>query len=370
MRVTFVLPSADLSGGCKVVAIHARGLQDRGHDVEVVVPKYAELTRRGALREAWRRKDPSYLFSDERFRPLRENHLVHQNAPFRFTEHVGPVLARDVPDADVIIATWWETAEWIQPFPRSKGVKSYFVQGLETDYPFQPRDRVIATLRLPYRQITVSQWLVDKVQELAPGADIQLAMNGVEAGKFPFSRRPKNDRPTAGFMFSTAGFKGMDTLRDAVEHIRKAVPDVRLVSFGSAKPGPEAPLPERTDFRYSPPQAEIPGIYASCDVWILSSRSEGFGLPALEAMACGTPVVATRVGGPIDVIDDGVNGHLVNIEDPAALAQKTVEVLRAEPAAWEAMSFAARRSAERFTWSQGIDQFEAALTRAITPTRT
>ena len=60
----------------------------------------------------------------------------------------------------------------------------------------------------------------------------------------------------------------------------------------------------------------------------MPSLMEGLGLSVMEAQACGIPVVASRVGGLVDLIDDGRSGYLVAINDPAALARRVIEILR------------------------------------------
>ncbi len=65
----------------------------------------------------------------------------------------------------------------------------------------------------------------------------------------------------------------------------------------------------------------MPALLARCSLFVLPSRSEGISLTLLEAMACGLPTVATRVGGNPEVVLDGETGLLVPSDDPAALAK-------------------------------------------------
>jgi len=86
---------------------------------------------------------------------------------------------------------------------------------------------------------------------------------------------------------------------------------------------------------------------AQADVFVLSSRYEGFGNVLIEAMACGVPVVATTSAGTRDIVADGVNGLLVERHEPAELAS-ALEHLLTDPATRSRMAVAARQASERF----------------------
>jgi glycosyltransferase involved in cell wall biosynthesis len=100
-----------------------------------------------------------------------------------------------------------------------------------------------------------------------------------------------------------------------------------------------------------------------CDVWLCGSWVEGFGLTILEAMACRCPAVSTRAGGPEEIIEEGVTGHLVPAGDSAALADRLAHVLRLPDAEWRAMSDAAHARARSYSWDDAADLFESALAR-------
>ena len=89
--------------------------------------------------------------------------------------------------------------------------------------------------------------------------------------------------------------------------------------------------------------------YRAADVVVVPSRSESFGLVALEAAACGTPVVASAVGGLINLVDDGATGFLVEGRDPRRFAA-AVDAVLADPARAAAMSGRAAERAGRYTW--------------------
>jgi D-inositol-3-phosphate glycosyltransferase len=97
------------------------------------------------------------------------------------------------------------------------------------------------------------------------------------------------------------------------------------------------------------PQEKLVDFYSAADVVLVPSRSESFGLVALEAQACGTPVVAASVGGLRYVVEDGVGGFLVEGHDPEDHADKLLQILRDGDLATR-LGEGAATSALRFTW--------------------
>jgi len=95
--------------------------------------------------------------------------------------------------------------------------------------------------------------------------------------------------------------------------------------------------------------------YRAADVVIVPSRSESFGLVALEASACGTPVVASAVGGLTTLVDHGRTGYLVDERDPKMFADYAARILADGPMARD-MSAAAVLRARRYTWAAAAAQ--------------
>jgi len=103
------------------------------------------------------------------------------------------------------------------------------------------------------------------------------------------------------------------------------------------------------------PQDRLALLYCLADVVVVPSHTESFGLVALEAQACGTPVVAASVGGLRDVVAHGRTGYLVDGHDPAAFADAIARVLAAPPEERGRMRQAARERAESFSWERTVD---------------
>lgn len=106
------------------------------------------------------------------------------------------------------------------------------------------------------------------------------------------------------------------------------------------------------------PQVRLAGFYAAAEAVLVPSRSESFGLVALEAQACGVPVVAAAVGGLRYVVDDGVSGHLVEGHDPADHAERILRIL-ADPAAACRMGEAGVERSLRFSWDSTAEEILA-----------
>jgi D-inositol-3-phosphate glycosyltransferase len=105
-------------------------------------------------------------------------------------------------------------------------------------------------------------------------------------------------------------------------------------------------------------QARLAHFYAAADVVLVPSRSESFGLVALESQACGTPVVAAKVGGLRFVVRDGATGFLVDGHDPSDHAERVLRILR-DPRLQAEFGRAGARDAVRFTWDATADEMRA-----------
>lgn len=355
MKITFLMPAGGISGGNRVIALYAERLVARGHSVHVV----------------WQRMRPQGLGAQlDRLIRVGARGRRRQGSPFFDSIGVTQSIAarprfvtdEDVPDADVVVATWWETAFSVAALSPAKGRKFYFIQHHEV-HAHLPWQMSRATYYLPLKKITISQWLVDTMAREYGDHDVALIENSVDMRQFDAPPREKNAVPAVGLLYSGKAFKGLDISVRAIEVARARVPDLRVISFGAIpeKGRAKVPLPEGTTYFEKPAQEKIREIYAMCDVWLCGSRLEGFHLPPLEAMACRCPVVSTRVGGAVDVVTEGVDGHLVDIGDAEALGQRLADVASLSPEAWKRMSDAAHARAGSYTWDDATDRLEAAL---------
>ena len=356
LRVTFVLPYAGLAGGVRVVAIHAEQLRRRGHHVTVI----SKPPRRSSLRDSLAALARSGRWPAAR--PARSSYFDGTGFEHRILEAHRSITAHDAPDADVVVATWWDTAAPVAALPAEKGAKLYFVQHHEIHDP-ATADAVRASYRLPLRKAVVSSWLAEVMAQEYGDHNVDLVLNGVDFGQFDAPPRRRGDPPTVGLLYTTKPYKGLAVSLEALRRLRAHAPDLRVRAFGAEPVRADLPLPDGAAFTLQPPQDTLRDIYGGCDVWLWGSFAEGFGLPIAEAMACRCPVVSTRVGAAIDLIEEGVNGHVAPVGDAAALAEALAQVLLQPAAARRAMSDAAYARARRHGWDASTDALEAALRR-------
>ena len=111
---------------------------------------------------------------------------------------------------------------------------------------------------------------------------------------------------------------------------------------------------------------DLADYYALADICVVPSRTETFGLVALEAQALGTPVVASAVGGLTEIIEDGQTGILVADRDPQAFASAIASLLD-DDALRERMGDAARVRAASFTWTRAVERLAAIYSRVTRP---
>jgi glycosyltransferase involved in cell wall biosynthesis len=362
MKITFVMAGGfNLTGGERVIATYAKALQQRGHEVLAVSRPPVRPGLRDQLRSL--RQGKGWITPA----PQGPSHIRQANIPHRLLESFRPVTDTDVPDADIVIATWWETAEWVANLSPSKGAKVYFIQHHEV-FDYLPQAQAAASYKLPLHKIVVAQWLLDIMREEYGDESASLVLNSVDTNQFYAPPRQKQPQPTVGLIYSAQDWKGCDISLKAFSIAAQQVPNLKLVAFGHALPSIELPLPSEAEFVCTPSQAELKHLYAACDVWLFGSRTEGFGLPILEAMACRTPVIGTPAGAAPDLLPQG-GGILVNPNDPEDMARAIEKFCALSEEEWQERSQQAYTTATAYTWEDATDRFEASLQVAIDRSR-
>jgi D-inositol-3-phosphate glycosyltransferase len=222
----------------------------------------------------------------------------------------------------------------------------------------------------------------DRLQHLyaLPERHFEIIPCGVDLRTFtpgcPARRRQLRDALAIGDspMLLSVGrmdpIKGTDLLLESLAHMH--TPAVLVLIGGNPQGDPELDrlraragelgLSERVRLPGAVPQNELPNYYQAADALVVASRYESFGLVAVEALACGTPVVAAKVGGLPSIVRDGENGVLVPWRSPDAFAEQ-LDGLLSDASRLRRLRAAARPSVERFAWEHVGGQVRALYQR-------
>lgn len=203
-----------------------------------------------------------------------------------------------------------------------------------------------------------------------PESKIRLIANGIDLNRFIMTNEKRRqaarqvlkigDFPLIGIIARLSDVKGIDVLIKAMPIILKKAPSAKLLIAGE---GPEeAELKKLAEdlsltahVYFKSTINKTHELLPAFDVFAMPSLMEGLGLSVMEAQACGIPVVASRIGGLIDLIEDGKSGYLVPSNDPSALAEKITEAL-SNPQRSKAMAEQARSNIEQHFSAQNMLQ--------------
>jgi glycosyltransferase involved in cell wall biosynthesis len=229
-------------------------------------------------------------------------------------------------------------------------------------------------LRRADRVRVVSDWLRDVALDNGYRGPIEQHIAFSDYGAFyRGAPEPLPRRPHAVFVGVLERYKAVDVLVDSWPAVLERVPDARLTILGAGSDDAAIRAQiERVGVESSvtmmPPVAR-PAVRELLDTaWLLClpSRSEGLGRIVLEAMAAGRAVVASRAGGPEELVEDGANGRLVEPDDPCDLARALSEVL-ADRSEAERMGADGRQRAERRDPAQEYESGIERLARWVAP---
>jgi N-acetyl-alpha-D-glucosaminyl L-malate synthase BshA len=184
------------------------------------------------------------------------------------------------------------------------------------------------------------------------------------------SCRPALGPPGAKVLMHISNFRPVKRIPDVVRtfaKVRKAMPAVLvLVGDGPERPAAEGLVTElglADDVRFLGKVDAVADLLRCADLFLLPSESESFGLAALEALACGVPVIASRVGGLVEVVQEGA-GALVPVGDTEEMSHRALQLL-GDGTALRAARQAAVKAAEAFSADRIVPRYEALYRRVL-----
>lgn len=316
MVISFVLPfyAKQPVGGVKVVYEYANYLAGKGHKVYLYIVRGKTLEN-ARLPENLKNNLVKLIIAHRRISWFSFDRRVHRVS-------INRIDNEEIEDADVVIATSVETALPVANLNQTKGKKVYFIQDFE-NWTYSDEE-VCYTYGLGMTNIVVADWLKQIVDEYSSNPSY-LISNSINTKLFKVFSSPESRSPhSIVFHYRKESYKGA---RYAIETVRMLYSkyndlDVYVVSTND----PPDDLPECCTFLKNLSPKEVAEVNNKARVFMCSSIEEGFGLPGLEAMACGCVLVSSKYRGVLEYAVDGKNALLSPIKDSKAMAINVMEV--------------------------------------------
>ncbi len=357
LRISIPLAGFNVSGGVQSLIHLANGLAERGHRPRFVVPDFASTPPR----------------------PLDSRVQVHvlPTGPFprrlRQLAYYLRLCWESTQGADVCLANYWPTAYTALLSRLMRGDRTALAYNVRAYEPTTHGDlaesgaagrRLRSTFaklsyRLPIPKLVTSEYL----RGLVGDRSTAVMGHGIDLAIFhPKEKQTESETVTVGVVGRHGAVKGYQDFLDAQERLAGDLP-IRFAVAGER----DLPLPSRfaSERFTSGSESEMAVFYRACDVFVFPSRSEGFGLPALEALASGCALVSTDCGGVREFAQPEVNCLLVPPAEPAGLAA-AIQRLVNDPLARSSLARQGVLDAQAFSRHRVTERFERELLRLAT----
>tara|TARA_B100000686_G_scaffold201256_1_gene208157 strand:+ start:894 stop:1976 length:1083 start_codon:yes stop_codon:yes gene_type:complete len=319
MKITFILNQYNrISGGNRALFEYANRLKERGHLVRwFILAKPIKLYR----------LDHWYRFFKRNVSVLSPDIIdwVDNKIPIEILSVNDASL---IPDADILLATAWQTAEFSASLPLSKGVKFYFIQHHESLWA-KNKSKAKKTYHLPLRKMVISTWLKEVIKKNYK-QDSEAFITPVNEIVFYKEKNNEQGNYRVCIMHHDYDWKGYRDGIEAVKKVREENCKIELVVFGEKLKDP-TPLYNQAGFKfeyhYRPTGETLRKIYSSCGTYLCSSWYEGLGMPSMEAMMCGAALVTTDTGGSRDYALNEETALVSTPKNPDRLAKNLIRVL-------------------------------------------
>ena len=322
MKITFILSQYNrISGGNRALFEYANRLQGMGNEVKIFV--LAKPAR-------WYRIDHWQRIITKTVAEIPPGSIdwLENKIPINVLSYNDERL---IPDSDIIVATAWQTADFVNRFPDGKGKKFYFVQHHESLWT-REKTKAQNTYYMPLKKLVISTWLKEILLEKY-SQEAEVLVTPVSEKSFFREEGSRGNASRVCILHHDYDWKGYKDAMDAVKILRSRNCKIDPVVFGEKLQDP-SPLYEDAGFKfeyhYRPTGETLRRLYSSCGTYLCSSWYEGLGMPSMEAMACGGALVTTDTGGSRDYAVDGGTALVSPPKQPEQLADNLARVLSDE----------------------------------------
>jgi glycosyltransferase involved in cell wall biosynthesis len=259
---------------------------------------------------------------------------------------------------DIIIATSFYTAEAVA----KAGGTFHLVQDTFEMFSFghyaSRRVRLMEkAFSLPLIKLSISNVITTQLKKYSN--EIRYIGNFIDDIFFKCETKPPSLRKRIITTIARSSYhKGFDIFIESIMELLKIRRDFEIVIINPQDSN--IPIPFNFKPVRNPSDKELCEIYASSYIFVFPSRAEGFGLPPLEAMACGTPVIVTDNGGSRDYAINRINSIVVPVNDPISITRAIIELLD-NPELADKLSHNAIITSKKFTFEKFYNRFLNAI---------
>ncbi len=372
MRIGIVTPAYHRGAGLERVSVeYARGLRSRGHEVSVFTQTVTRETdddgvrfvRVGGFKNKVALRAATFPVMATQ---ALAGHKLDSIVAFGSSVTVPAVLR--VPGCH---RSWWEVANREWSATTSEGLRRRLNPHHRIVLWW---DRKIVGGGVPLEVLAAGQWAADDIRRFYPAvADrVSILPDGVNLQEFSFDPDGRSrmraawdvgDEPVLFIVATELRRKGLGTLFEAFRLVREAARGSRLIVGGRVAPGDVRALAVQhrvTDGVQAIGFVEdLRAAYSAADVLVFPTRFDPWGLPIVEALACGTPVAASGRAGAASAVREGFSGaHISDPADPAVVAGGILRAMQLTPE-----RPAIRASVAGLSWDRVVDDLESVLQR-------
>ncbi|UKO98444.1 glycosyltransferase family 4 protein [Nostoc sp. UHCC 0870] len=352
MKINILMSSyvKNPGGSHRVAYEYANYLATTSHQVKLIYPeKLSRFASNKSYFSFWKRSIHKIQ------RTISGNEINW----FKFNSNVEKLFVPDltqnyIPDADIVIATAWQVAEYMGEYSEAKGIKMYIIHHDESLSGY-PIERVRETWHLPVNKVAVSRWTYESIQQ-ATKESITYIPNGINHNLYRIIEPIENRDLCVCMAYSPRAIKDAKTGLKALSIAKERFPKLSAKLFGVFPK--DSSIPDwAVYYRNRPDSFLVKEIYNRSAIFICSSIYEGFGLPVAEAMGCGCAVVTTDCGGITDFALHNKTALISPAKNATTLAENLCFLLEDAELRIK-LAYTAKDNIKNFSWDSSCKQLE------------
>ncbi|MCT3339047.1 glycosyltransferase family 4 protein [Lacticaseibacillus paracasei] len=357
LKINFLMRMHDNtpSGGRSVVYDYANFLAKRGHQVTITFLADASFK----LRKHNRMSSIFHVLRYVKQKKQQETitwHKIDPNVTIKTKFSYNPLTQKES-DEKVIAFDYGIALHLAKFIKKFSDDYFYFIQADEKIY--YDESVVRSAWKLPIHKITISSYLKEKLDSF--GNNAILVQNYINTNKFYLTKTLAQREPVVSLLNHTAAYKNTKLGIQALKLVQEKRPDLgfKVIMFGNPSFDENFGFPV-SYFQHASFRTLREKVYNQSAIFLSTSENEGWGLTAMEAMACGAALISTRNGGVLDFTEDKVSAVLVPSDDPELIAEEIIHLLSDDHLRVR-IARAGYERVREFSFEKSALKFEAAI---------